>query len=343
MSNVLKFPERPHEQPQEESQAPAETPKGPQVEDGYTRIANELLEQVMAAPFTLREMRVVMAVIRLTYGWNRKQARVTRGLLAKLTGMPETIASKTMAALVAKNVVIRHGGSRSPVSLNKHAGTWSLKPQQRVVPPAKGAKGECEQSDDQEPKQSQREQNALTEREQNALASKDTKDIPPLPSVEGEGASPETGQKPNAEKPQPKAKPKGGTKPKAAKLDLSQLPADVSREAVEGFIEHRKTLKKPLTQRALTLNVDEALRAADRIPGMTADQALDETVMAGWQGVKADWLARRQGASENPAKGMNQAERLHAANQQAIREAVERRNADAEGNGDLFDNDGGHW
>ena len=40
---------------------------------------------------------------------------------------------------------------------------------------------------------------------------------------------------------------------------------------------------------------------------------------------------------------MNAAERLHAANQQAIREAVARRQAQPAGCDDLLDNDGGHW
>lgn len=161
MSNLAYLPG--HE-PQETPQQGASKPRGPQVEDGHTRIANELYEQVIAAPFTLREMRVVLAIIRLTYGWNRKQARVTGGLLAKLTGLPGTIAAKVLAGLIAKNVILRHGGSRSPVSLNKHADEWRLEAPKHT-PPA--PKSKCAES----------EQNALSESEQNALPSKDRKDI----------------------------------------------------------------------------------------------------------------------------------------------------------------------
>ena len=56
--------------------------------------------------------------------------------------------------------------------------------------------------------------------------------------------------------PEPEDK-RAPAKPRA--LDLDRLPAEVSREAVEGFIEHRRLLKKPLTQRALVLNVNEAV------------------------------------------------------------------------------------
>lgn len=155
-AEIYQFPSTP--------QGEAREKRGPQVEDGYTRIANDLLEQVMAAPFTLRELRVVMAVVRLTYGWNRKQARVTGGLLAKLTGLPDTIAAKVLSGLIAKNVVLRHGGSRSPISLNKHAEEWRLEAVKHT-PPAPKLK--CSES----------EQNALSDSEQNALPSKDIKDI----------------------------------------------------------------------------------------------------------------------------------------------------------------------
>ncbi|MBW5801160.1 replication protein [Halomonas elongata] len=157
MSNVAYLPGH------EPEAVPDETPRGPQVEDGYTRIANELLEQVMAAPFTLREMRVVMAVIRLTYGWNRKQARVTGGLLAKLTGIHDSTCAKVLSGLIEKRVILRHGGSRSPVSLNKHAAEWDLEAPKRVVPEPKTKRPESGQND-------------LSESGQNDLPSKDRKD-----------------------------------------------------------------------------------------------------------------------------------------------------------------------
>lgn len=47
-------------------------PKAPQVEDGYTRIANELFDAILGAQFTAREMSVLMAIIRKTYGFNKK-------------------------------------------------------------------------------------------------------------------------------------------------------------------------------------------------------------------------------------------------------------------------------
>ncbi|TFH85239.1 hypothetical protein EQG41_18165 [Billgrantia azerbaijanica] len=159
MSNVAYLPGH------EPAPARREAPRGPQLEDGYTQVANELLEEVMSAPLTQREMRVVLAVIRLTYGWNRKQARVTGGLLAKLTGLHESRCTKVLAGLIEKRVILRHGGSRSPVSLNKHADQWWLEDEKHTPPNPKSERAESAQN---EPSQSA----------QNGPASKDRKDIP---------------------------------------------------------------------------------------------------------------------------------------------------------------------
>lgn len=164
-----------HYLPGHEPQEPQQEARGPQVEDGYTRIANELFEVVMSAPLTLREMRVTLAILRLTYGWNRKQARVTGGLLSKLTGMPATNASRTLASLVSKNVIVRHGGSRSPVSLNKRSSEWKLDRSERSFPEPKSR--ECDQSEGGDSEPSQSDRFSHTEIDQNSHTSKDRKDI----------------------------------------------------------------------------------------------------------------------------------------------------------------------
>ncbi len=188
--------------------------RGPQVEDGYTRIANELLEQVMAAPFTLREMRVVMAIIRLTYGWNRKQARATGGLLAKLTGIHASTCAKVMASLIEKKVLLRHGGSRSPVSLNKHAETWELQAGKYTPPTPQSKQPQSGQSD-------------LSQSGQSDLPSKDRKDNPS--SLRSEGGASEIDQPELELTPSPPAEPK--PEPKAA----AKTKARRSPEYTEAF------------------------------------------------------------------------------------------------------------
>lgn len=64
------------------------------IDDGYTRIANELLEAVMAADLTARQLKVVLAVIRKTYGFGKKLDRITNTQIAMMTGIHHTHVCK---------------------------------------------------------------------------------------------------------------------------------------------------------------------------------------------------------------------------------------------------------
>lgn len=46
----------------------------PQIENGYTKIANELLEALIQAELSGAEYRIVCFIIRQTYGYNQKQS-----------------------------------------------------------------------------------------------------------------------------------------------------------------------------------------------------------------------------------------------------------------------------
>lgn len=76
------------------------------------------------------------------------------------------------------------------------------------------------------------------------------------------------------------------------------LTHEASADAVAGFIEWRKMLKKPLTARAAGL-VSKALREITASGG-DADEALDMTQERGWLTVKAAWYwnAKRQEAPQ---------------------------------------------
>ena len=75
-------------------------------------------------------------------------------------------------------------------------------------------------------------------------------------------------------------------------VSLDDLPAGISEDAAKEFILHRSNMKKPLTQNAFNRAMREALKASNLI-GITPEQAIHETIDAGWQGIKADWLQNR--------------------------------------------------
>lgn len=108
------------------SQEPENAPKGPQVENGYTRIANELYEAVNNAqtcPVTLRQMRVIHSVIRRTYGFQKKFDRISDSQIAGDTGLSRQNANKAKKELLVFGVLVLDG---SKIGLNKHVDQWNF-------------------------------------------------------------------------------------------------------------------------------------------------------------------------------------------------------------------------
>lgn len=77
-------------------------------------------------------------------------------------------------------------------------------------------------------------------------------------------------------------------KDKCKKYDFANLPAGISKESAQHFIDHRKILKKPLTQHALDLSMDHAANASQI--GLTPAQAINKTIEKGWLSINLGWL-----------------------------------------------------
>lgn len=103
-------------------------PASPQLEDGYTRIANELLEALAALQCPASVLRIALAVIRETYGYNRKTAPVSREHIADLIGWGGTRVKQAIAEAVAWGVLVRQGRE---LGLQKDYSLWG-KPEGRT-------------------------------------------------------------------------------------------------------------------------------------------------------------------------------------------------------------------
>lgn len=79
----------------------------PQLEDGHTRIANELLEALMRYPFQGGELKVILAVVRLTYGWQRRHRAIRQKALARMTGVSARQVRRLLAGLRQQGVLFR--------------------------------------------------------------------------------------------------------------------------------------------------------------------------------------------------------------------------------------------
>lgn len=97
----------------------------PQMEHGYVRIANELLDAILAYPFTARQMKVVMAIVRKTYGYQKLVDDVSASQLAAVCGLQRTHVTATLNELASMNIITKVPGTYgSVVGINKHYRDW---------------------------------------------------------------------------------------------------------------------------------------------------------------------------------------------------------------------------
>jgi phage replication O-like protein O len=149
-AEIIKFPS-------EEHLLEEETLKVAQLEDGYTRIANELLESAMSHALTLRQLRVLLAVIRKTYGFNKKHDVISGSQLAELTHMSRQKCSTALCELVELNVLVRRS-SRASISVNKNLSEWLSEPnlvsnnQNGFSDPKTGSESDPETGSENDPK-----------------------------------------------------------------------------------------------------------------------------------------------------------------------------------------------
>lgn len=97
----------------------------PQVEDGYTKLANELLEALIRAGLSKREWVVVMTVVRKTYGFNKKVDDMTLTQIANMSGMDLAHVSRTVGGLAESNILLKRQGTYGYVlGINKNYRQW---------------------------------------------------------------------------------------------------------------------------------------------------------------------------------------------------------------------------
>ncbi len=101
----------------------------PQLEDGYTRIADELLEALVAARMPGTVLRLALAVIRETYGYGKTETKIGSARLAELLGVNGRGARKALADAEAWGVIQRAG---DVVKLQKDFTLWT-KPEARAA------------------------------------------------------------------------------------------------------------------------------------------------------------------------------------------------------------------
>ena len=113
------------------------------LDDGYAKVSNLLLEALACAPLTAAEMRVVLFIMRRTYGWARGMDRntgkadvMTADDIARGTGRPVSTTEKAVWSLVKQQVIHQfptedRPGSKCAYGINVETGEWGDGPDWR--------------------------------------------------------------------------------------------------------------------------------------------------------------------------------------------------------------------
>lgn len=97
----------------------------PQTEDGYLRIANELFDAIMAFSFSGRQQKIISAVMRKTYGFNKTEDEIGLTQFVKMTGIEMKHVSTVIAELVEMKVLfVSEGRHARLIKINKNYKEW---------------------------------------------------------------------------------------------------------------------------------------------------------------------------------------------------------------------------
>ena len=83
----------------------------PQIENGFTRVANEILEHLTLPGINGSEYRIAIFVIRKTYGFGKKKDKISLTQFQKGTSMKRVNAVRTIQSLVVKRILLKEGSS----------------------------------------------------------------------------------------------------------------------------------------------------------------------------------------------------------------------------------------
>lgn len=99
----------------------------PQIEDGHTKIANELLDAIIQTDFTKRQYKILLYIMRKTYGWNKTEDDIARSQIVEATQLKNPHVTTTIQELLEMNVlIVSNGKFAKRYKINKLYDTWRV-------------------------------------------------------------------------------------------------------------------------------------------------------------------------------------------------------------------------
>ena len=109
----------------------------PQITDGYTKIANEIMDALCRIRIPGEEMQVLNAILRKTYGWQKCEDAIALSQFVEMTGMNKPHIIQSIKGLLLKKVitVTENGNSFAKVyKFNKDYDKWKPLPKKVMLP-----------------------------------------------------------------------------------------------------------------------------------------------------------------------------------------------------------------
>lgn len=97
------------------------------IENGFTRIANELTEALMknSAKLCGREYQIVHAIIHKTFRFHKKSDWINNAQISEMTGIAQSKISELKKSLINKNILVVEGRN---ISINTTVSEWANYP-----------------------------------------------------------------------------------------------------------------------------------------------------------------------------------------------------------------------
>lgn len=104
------------------------------LEDGYTRVADELIEELSKTDLSGREFRILLCIIRKTYGFCKPDDWIALSQFAEMTGINKPNSSALLKRLCERKIIIRsENGNDRRYSINTTVSEWTGKPKKQGV------------------------------------------------------------------------------------------------------------------------------------------------------------------------------------------------------------------
>lgn len=103
----------------------------PQKENGFTPIANEIMEHICKINLNGTQFRIILFIWRHTYGWRKKGKEMSLGFIAEGIGTNRNHVDRELTTLIEREIVLVNGiGKRRGrlLSVNKNYEEWKTAP-----------------------------------------------------------------------------------------------------------------------------------------------------------------------------------------------------------------------